>query len=324
MKAIVAHRYGSPDTLKLEEVADPTPGDDEVLLRVHASSVSFVDTATVRGKPAAIRAATGLFAPRRPIPGADVAGRVVAAGANVTRFEPGDEVYADLSDDGLGGHAELVCVPERLLARKPARLSFVQAAAVPHAAVVALQGLRDVGRIEAGQRVLIVGASGGIGTFAVQLAKSFGAHVTGVCGPDNVELVRSLGADEVIDYTQQDFAAGEQRWDLIVAIAGYRWLLEYRDALTPQGAYVMIGGTMKQVFQAVLLGALFSKKRGKRLAALSAKSNADDLATVTELIDAGEIEPVVGRTWPLAQVAEAMTHYDGRHARGKVVIEIQA
>ncbi|GAH52575.1 unnamed protein product, partial [marine sediment metagenome] len=222
MKAIVYTKYGPPEILELKEVEKPTPKDNEVLIRVHAASVNYSDWAFVRGKPFFIRMYQGLLKPKNTILGADVAGRVEAVGRNVRQFQPGDEVFGDLSECGFGTFAEYVCVPENALGLKPANISFEEAAAVPQAAVVALQGIHDKGKIQSGQKVLINGASGGIGTFAVQIAKSFGAEVTGVCSTRNLDMVRSIGADQVIDYTQEDFTQNEQRYDLILAAAGYR------------------------------------------------------------------------------------------------------
>lgn len=246
---------------------------------------------------------------------------MVAVGRNVTQFKPGDEVFGDVSEDGWGGYAEYDAVPERVLAPKPANLTFEQAAAVPQAGVVALQGLRDKGRIQAGQKVLIVGASGGIGTFAVQIAKAFGAEVTGVCSTRNADLVRSIGADHVIDYTQEDFSRNGQHYDLILATAGYRSIFDYRRALNGAGIYVMAGGTMTQVFQAMLLGSWLSTG-GKTLCALAAKPDQKDLNFVKDLIENGKVVPVIDHCFQLSAVGEAMRHYGTRHARGKVVITV--
>src|SRR6266571_7120401 len=240
MKAIVYHTYGSPDVLKLKEVAKPTPKDDEVLIKVYAAAANAGDWHLLRGVPFLVRLVSGVLKPKNTILGADIAGRVEAVGRNVTQFQPDDEVFGDLSGCGFGGFAEYVCARENALALKPANLSFEEAAAVPSAGVTALQGLREKGQIQPGQKVLINGASGGVGTFAVQLAKSFGAEVTGVCSTRNVDMVRSLGADQVIDYTQADFTKNGQRYDFIFAVNGYHSIFDYKRALSPKGVYVMI------------------------------------------------------------------------------------
>ncbi|MHC4252230.1 MAG: NAD(P)-dependent alcohol dehydrogenase, partial [Planctomycetota bacterium] len=258
MKAIVCHKYGPPDDLKLEEVPKPIPRDDEALVRVHASSVNAHDWHFVRCDPFIMRLVFGLFRPKYKIPGVDVAGRIEAVGENVKRFEPGDEVFADVSGCGLGGFAEYVCVPENVLARKPAGITFEEAAAVPMAGVTALQALRDKGHIQSGQNVLINGASGGVGSFAVQIAKSFGAEVTGICSTDKVDMVRSAGADHIVDYTREDFARSGKRYDLILAAGGHRHILMYKRALTPTGTLVCSGGSMAQILQVGLLGPMLS------------------------------------------------------------------
>jgi NADPH:quinone reductase-like Zn-dependent oxidoreductase len=264
----------------------------------------------------------GLSRPKNTILGADVAGRVEAIGRGVTQFQPGDEVFGDISDYGFGGFAEYVSAPESQLVRKPANVSFEEAAAVPMSGVVALQALRNRGRIQSGQKVLIVGASGGNGTFAVQIAKSFGAEVTGVCNTRNLDMVRSIGADHVIDYTREDFAAGEQRYDLILGAGGYRSIFDYRRALRPEGTYVMVGGAMAQVYEAMLLGPLVSMMGSQRLVNLSAMSDHEDLAFVGQLIEAGKVVPVVDRSYPLDEVPEALRYYGEGHSRGKVVITV--
>ena len=324
MKAIVYTEYGPPDVLQLKEVEKPTPKEDEVLVQVHAASVNYPDWAFLRGKPFLVRLMSGgLLEPKYRILGADIAGRVEAVGGHVEQFQPGDEVFGDISACGFGGFAEYVAVPENALALKPANLAFEEAAAVPMAAVVALQGLRDQGHIQPGQKVLIVGASGGNGTFAVQIAKAFGAEVTGVCSTRNVDLVRSIGADHVIDYTREDFAQSGQRYDLILATAGYRSVFDYSGALRPEGVYVVAGGSMAQVFQPMLLGPFISMTGSKRLLNLSAKPHQEDLVLVKELVEAGQVVPVIDRSYPLSDVAEALRHYGTGHARGKVVITVE-
>ncbi len=323
MKAIVYTKYGPLDVLKLEEIQKPTPGDDEVLLKVHASSVNYNNPAQVRGKPFLARLWFGLLKPKYTIPGGDIAGRVEAVGRNVMQYKPGDEVFGDLSSCGFGAYAEYVCVPENLLALKPANLTFEEAAAVPQAAAyVALQALRDKGEIQSGQKVLIYGASGGIGTFAVQIAKAFGAEVTGVCSTRNLDMVRSIGADHVIDYTQEDFTKSEQRYDLIVATAGYRSIFDYKRALSPKGIYVATGGSLAQVFQAMLIGPLISMTGRNKMGNLLARPNQKDLVFMKELLEAGKVKPVIDRRYPLSKVSEALRYYGEGHARGKVVITV--
>ena len=260
MKAMVYHTYGSPDVLKLEEVQKPVPQDDEVLVQVHATSVNAGDWHLLRAKPFLMRfMGFGLLKPKHTILGSDIAGRVEVVGRNVTQFQSGDEVFGNTAKSGFGGFAEYVAVPENALVLKPTNISFEEAAAVPQAALTALQGLRDKGHIQKGQKVLINGASGGIGTFAVQLAKAFGADVTAVCSTRNVDIVRSIGADHVIDYTQEDFTKNGQRYDLILAVNGYHSISAYKRALHPEGVYVMTGGSNAQLFQAMLLGPLVSR-----------------------------------------------------------------
>jgi len=322
MKAIVCTKYGPPDVLELKEVAKPIPKDDEVLVKVHAASMTFSNLFLVSGKPFLIRLMFGLLKPKLRIPGSDIAGRVEAVGRNGKRFRPGDEVFGDLSRCGRGGFAEYVSVPENELGLKPANISFAEAAAVPEAALVALQGLRDKGRIQKGQKVLIVGASGGIGTFAVQIAKSFGAEVTGVCGARNLDMVRSIGADHVIDYAKEDFTKNGQRYDLILATKGYRSIFDYQRALSPRGIYVMTGGSWAQIFQALLIGPWISMAGSKKLGSLTVKPN-QDLVLIKELIEAGKVKPVIDRCYPLSETAEAFRYYGAGHTRGKVVITVE-
>ena len=324
MKAIVYERYGSPDVLELKDVEKPTPKDNEVLIRVHATSIVYSDSAFVRGKPFLVRLmGSGLLKPRHKILGVDVAGVVEAVGRNVNSFSPEDEVYGDLSEYGRGGYAEYVCAPEKALALKPANCSFEEAAAVPESAVVALQGLRDKGQIQPGQKVLVNGASGGIGTFAVQIAKSFGAEVTGVCSTRNLDMVRSIGADHVIDYTQKDFTKNGRRYDLILATAGYRWLFDYKRALSPKGIHVVTGGSMAQIFQPMLLGPWITMAGNKKMVNLSVRPNHEDLVFIKELIEAGKVKPVIDRRYTLSEIAEAHKYYNEGHSRGKVVITVE-
>ena len=322
MKAVVYHKYGPPDVLNLEEIEKPIPGDDEILVKIHASSVNYGNLALVKGKPLLARLWSGFLKPKFKIPGGDIAGRIETIGKNIKQFKPGDEVFGDLSDIGFGAFAEYVCVPEMALAYKPSNLSFEEAAAAPQAAVVALQGLRDMGQIQAGQKVLIYGASGGIGTFAVQIAKSFGAEVTGVCSTRNLDMVRSIGADHVIDYTMEDFVKKGQRFDLILATAGYRSIFDYKKALNPSGIYIATGGSMKQIFQALLMGPFLSMTGKRKLGSLMQRINQKDLVFIKELLDAGKVKSVIDKCYPLTEVREALRYYGEGHTRGKVVITI--
>jgi NADPH:quinone reductase-like Zn-dependent oxidoreductase len=320
MKAIVYTEYGPPDVLQLKEVEKPSPKEDEVLVEVHAASVNYIDWQILIGESFFLRLTTGgLLKPRRKILGDDMAGRVEAVGRNVKQFRPGDEVFGFSNS---GAFAEYRCAPEGYLAPKPASISFEEAAAIPVAAIPALQGLRDTGRIQSGQRVLIVGASGGVGAFAVQIAKSFGAEVTGVCSTRKLDMVRSIGADHVIDYTQEDFAKSGQRYDLIFAAAGSRSIFDYRRALSPEGVYVCVGGSLSQYFQALLMGPLISMTGSKKLGSKLGQPDQEDLLLLVELFEAGKVVPVIDRRYPLGEAAEALRYYGEGHARGKVVIVI--
>ena len=323
MKAIVYHEYGSPDVLRLDEVEKPNPKDDEALVKVHAAAINFGNLVLVSGKPIFTRAESGWLKPHKILnPGSDVAGVVEAVGKNVTQFKPGDEIYADNLPGGYGTYAEYVCVPEKEMALKPTNISFEQAAAVPQAALVALQGLRNVGQIQAGQKVMITGASGGNGTFAVQIAKAYGAEVTAVCSTRNIELVRSLGAEHVIDYTQEDFAQAGEQYHLIMAMGGYRKPSDYLQVLLPGGMFVWAGGDLKGLFQTMLLGSWISRGTNKSLINLSHHSSQDDLSYLTELIEAGKVKPVIDQSFPLEKTADAFRHYAAGHMQGKVVITV--
>jgi NADPH:quinone reductase-like Zn-dependent oxidoreductase len=324
MKAVVYTKYGPPDVIQLKEIEKPTPGDDEVLVEVKAASVNAYDWHFLSADIFLVRlTGGGLLKPKNTRLGADIAGRVEAIGKNIKQFHPGDEVFGDIGAFGNGGFAEYVCVPERALTLKPANLSFEQAAAVPMAGLTALQGLRDAGRIQAGQKVLINGASGGVGTFAVQIAKSFGAEVTAVCSTGNLDQARALGAQHVIDYTREDFTRSGQRYDLILAANGYHPLSDYKRALTPRGIYVMAGGSVAQIFQAMLMGGWLSEKEGRKMGGLSARTSQKDMAVLKELLEAGKIVPVIDRSYPLDETAEALRYLGAGHARGKVVITVQ-
>ena len=325
MKAIVNHEYGSPEVLKLEEVEKPTPKDNEVLIEVYAASLNTGEWYFLTGKPFLVRLDPGgLRKPNINILGGDVAGRVEAVGVNAKQFQIGDEVYGDISNSGMGAFAEYVCAPENVIAHKPGNLSFEEAAAVPSAAVTALQGMRDSGEIQSGQKVLIVGASGGVGTYAVQIAKSYGTEVTAVCSTGKIDLVRSIGADHVIDYTKEDFTLNGQLYDLILGVNGYHPLSEYKRALSPKGTYVCIGGTMRQLFGSILLGPLKSEKGGKQLRNMgSVKINQKDLVVMKELLEAGKVIPVIDRRYPLSETPEAFRYLGAGHAKGKVVITVE-
>lgn len=322
MKAMVYHNYGSPDELNLEEVEKPIPGDDEVLVKVHAASVNAYDWRLVRADPFLVRIMVGgLFKPKMKIVGADMAGRVEAVGKNVTKFLPGDEVYGDVAGTGKGTFAEYVAISENVVALKSPRMSFEEAAAFPMAAVTALQGLRDQGEIQPGEKVVINGASGGVGTFAVQIAKAFGAEVTAVCSTGKMGMVRSLGADHVIDYTKEDFTQNGQQYDLILAANGFQPIAAYQRALAPQGIYVMVGGSGAQLFQALLLGSWMSRN-GQKMGALTAKPNPKDLLVMNELFEAGKVKPVIERRYPLSELPDAMRYVEAGHAQGKVIINV--
>ncbi len=322
MKAIVYKKYGQPDVLKLKEVEKPHPEDNEVLIKVNAASVNDWDWGLLRGKPFMNRLLFGLLKPNK-ILGCDIAGQVEAVGRNVKQFQPGDEIWGDLSyPHGFGTFAEYVCVPENALRLKPASMTFEEAAAIPTAAVVALQNLRGKRPIQPGQKVLINGAGGGAGTFAVQLAKYFGAEVTGVDSVEKLDMLRSIGADHVIDYTQEDFTKNEQRYDLILATAGYRSIFDYKRTLSPKGIYVATGGSMTQIFQAMLLGPWISMAGSKKLCGMQVKPN-KDLGFMKELIEAGKVKPVIDRCYSLSEAAEALRYYGEGHANGKVVITLE-
>ena len=326
MKAVVYTDYGSPDVLEIRDVKKPVPNDDQVLIKVRAASINPLDWHFIEGTPYIMRIGVGLRKPKDPRLGVDMSGQVEAVGKNVTQFKPGDEVFGGRN----GAFAEYVCArADRAIVLKPANLTFEQAACVPIAAITALQGLRDKGKIQPGQKVLINGASGGVGTFAVQIAKTFGADVTGVCSTRNLDLVRSLGADHVIDYTKEDFTKGEQRYDLILDNVGNQPLSGFRRALQPKGICVMIGGggpndggligPMARPVKALLMSPFVSQKMGMFMAEL----NKQDLTILGDLMQSGKVTPVIDRTYPLSQIAEAIRYLEQGHARGKVVISMQ-
>jgi NADPH:quinone reductase-like Zn-dependent oxidoreductase len=317
MKAVIRRKYGPPEVLEFVEVEKPVPKVGEVLIRVHAASVNQYDWHFLSADIFLLRLmGGGLFRPKNPRLGSDMAGRVETVGGEIGRFKPGDEVFGTID----GSFAEYVCAPEDALALKPTNCTFEDAAALPMAARTALQGLRDAGNVTKGQKVLINGSSGGVGTFALQLAKHFGAEVTAVCSAGNVELARSLGADEVIDYTKEDFTKSSRRYDLILAANGYHPLSAYKRALAPKGIYVMAGGSTAQILQALLWGPLLSEKGGRRLGALTATRSPEDLLLLKGLVEAGIVVPVIDRRYSFAETAEALRYLGAGHARGKVVI----
>jgi len=310
MKAILFDKK-LPDRLVLRQLEKPVPGDNEVLIKIIAVSINAADYRSMR---------MGSI-PKSKIFGADVAGRVEAVGKDIKKFKIGDEVFGDLASHGFGGFAEYVTAPEFLLALKPAGVTFTDAAAVPMAALTALQGLRNLGKIRPGQKVLIHGAGGGVGTFAVQLAKYFGAEVTAVCGPKNINIVRSIGADRVIDYSKEDFSIGGERYDLVLVVNGKESLFTYRRVMAPKGILVMLGGALTQIFSIMLFGWVHSLG-GKKMRLLAAKANAEDLEFIISLVEKGKLKPVIDKTFPLEETAQAMQYLNQGHARGKVVINV--
>lgn len=321
MKAIIYTKYGTPDNLQLVELDKPTPMDDEVLIRVRAAAINSADWRFLVGSPFLIRfMGYGLLKPKYKVLGSDIAGQVEAVGRNVKLFKPGDEVFGDLSEYGLGGFAEYVCANEKALVLKPSNISFEEAAATPMAAVTALQGLRDKGRIQSGQKVLINGASGGVGTFAVQIAKSFGAEVTAVCSPRNIEVAHKIGSDYVIDYSKEDFTKNRQLYDLIIGVNGYHPILDYKRSLSSKGTYVMTGGTGAQLFQGMLLGPLVSMKGRKKMDSLASQPKKEDLEFIKKLLESGKISPVIDRAYTLSETPEALRYFGEKGAKGKVII----
>lgn len=323
MKTIVYTQYGSPDVLQLMDIPKPEPTENQILVKVHAATINALDyrrfeSLSFMGRLMEERMTKSVGKPL----GADIAGVVEAVGANIKQFKPGDEVFGTASGS-RGGFAEYACSGENYLALKPANVSFEAAAAVPVAAITALQGLRDKGQIQPGQKVLINGAGGGVGTFAVQIAKAFGAEVTAVCSARNAEMVRSIGAEHVIDYAKEDFTQSGKCYDLIFAVNGFNPLSAYRHALTPQGTYVCAGGALPQIFQAMLLGPMMSSKNGKKLGSMGiARINQKDLLALKELLETGKVAPVIDKTYPLNEIPDAMRYLLKGHARGKVVVHV--
>jgi len=323
MKAIVRYEYGSPDVLDVEEIDKPVVKDDEVLVRVQAAGVNMADVDYLRGLPRAARLMTGLRRPKNHALGLDLAGTVEVVGKEVTRFQPGDEVFGDLTEFGFGAFAEYVGASQAAFAMKPPSLTFEEAATIPQAAIMALQGLRDKRPVQPGQKVLINGAGGNIGPFAVQIAKSFGAEVTGVDSTAKLDMLRSIGADHVIDYTKEDYIESGQRYDRILDVAAYRSVFESKRALDPGGVYVMVPATIAGTFQAIVLGGLISIAGSRKMGMLAWRPfKPDDVAFLTELTEAGKLAPVIDRRYPLSEVPEALRYQGEGHPVGKVVITL--
>ena len=317
MKAIVYTKFGPPEVLELKEVEKPTPKDNETLIKIHASSLNDADLDFLRGKMQLSRK------PRYKIIGSDIAGRIEAVGRSVKQFQPGDEIFVDSSRYGFGAFAEYACVPENALSLKPATLTFEDVATLPQAAILALQGLRDKRQILPGQKVLINGAGGGVGTFAVQIAKLFGAEVTGVDSKEKLDMVRSIGADHVIDYTQEDFTKSGKRYDLILDVVVSHSISDYKHALNPKGTLAMVGGSMARVFKAALLGSLIS--RSKKMGIVAWKPNKkEDMVFLTELLEAGKVVPIIDRRYPLSEMVEAFRYLEEGHHKGKIVITVES
>jgi len=321
MKAVVYTRYGSPDVLRLTDVEMPTPKDDEVLVKVRAVSLNRSDWEVLRGKPLYSRIA-GPFRPRHHILGSDIAGQVEAAGRNTTLFQPGDEVFADILDH-MGGFAEHVCVPESALARIPDGMTYEEAAALPQAGAIALQGIRDKGHVQPGQKVLINGAGGGSGMYAVQLAKLHGAEVTGVDNAEKLEFMRSLGAEHVIDYTREDVTRNGRTYDLVLDLAAHRSAFAYKRALAPGGRYLYVGGSVATLLQVLLIGPLTGRATGKKIRLLAVRLGAQHLAPIVELYQAGRIAILIDRRYRLSEVPEALRYLGEGHAKGKVVVIVE-
>ena len=320
MKATTYTHYGSPEVLHMQELAKPTPKDNEVLIKLHAASINDWDWALLRGVPFVNRLFYGLFKPKLPVLGSDIAGQVEAVGKKVNQFKPGDKVFGDLCGLHWGGFAEYVCAPENRLMIKPDSMTFEEAAAIPQGAVIALQGFRR-GKIKQGQQVLINGAGGGSGSFAIQLAKSFGAEVTAVDSARKQDMMQSIGADHIIDYKKEDFTKGEKRYDLILDLMGYHSLFDYKRVLKSDGRYVMVGGSSSLVFQVMLLGPLMSLFDNQKIGILMHVPN-KDLAEVVTLFEAGKFKPVIDKSYPLSKTADAFRYFGEGRKRGKVIVTI--
>jgi len=323
MKAVVYNSYGSPDVLQVREVDRPEPKENEVLIKVRATSINCADGYMLTGKPFLVRLmASGAFKPKVNILGADTSGVVEAVGSNVKKFKIGDEVFGDMAESNFGGLAEYACATEDTFVLKPANITFEQAAAVPMAGVTALKALRDKGKIKAGQKVLINGASGGVGSYAVQIAKAFGAEVTAVCSSRHIEKAKANGADYVIDYKKEDFTKGDKKYDLILAANGYHTLKEYKRVLAPQGIYVVSGGKMAQIFQAMIIGPFMSKKNGQTFVSVASAPSQADLSYLSTLLGEEKIVPFVDKQFSIEQTKEAFSYLVEGHASGKIIISI--
>jgi len=323
MKAFTYSQYGPPEALKLSELEKPTPKDNEVLVKIKAVSVNAADWRMMTADPFLARLSAGLFRPKpNSIPGADISGVVEVIGKNVRQFKPGDKVFGEVSGSGFGGFAEYKCAKETELALKPANVTFEQAAAIPMAGLAALHAVRDVGKVQAGQKVMINGASGGVGTFVVQLAKYFSAEVTAVCSTSKLEQARALGADYVIDYTKADFTLSGSCYDVIFGLNGFRSIIDYLRALCPDGRYVMIGGTSAQLFQALLLGPILSLIGNRKVNTVFSKSNQQDLRLLGEMLASGKLKAIIDKYYQFNEAPEAIRYVEKGHAKGKVVITV--
>ncbi|GKV57025.1 NADPH:quinone reductase [Sporosarcina sp. NCCP-2222] len=322
MKAIVCNRYGSPDVLELQGVEKPFPTENQVLVKIHAASINFGNVVLLQGKPFLARFAFGITKPKYSIPGGDIAGTVEAVGKDVKQFKVGDEVFGDLSACGWGGFAEYVTAPEYALALKPNNISFEEAAAAPMAGVTALQGLRNKGKIQSGQKVLIYGASGGVGTFAVQIAKACGADVTGVCSTRNVDILRSIGANHVIDYSKELLSQHESYYDLVLGVNGSNSLSAYKRILKTNGIFVHVGGSEAQLYKTIFFGPFVSMTGSKKISSLLQRANQKDLHDLKELLETGKVKPIIDKQFTLSEITEAFNYFQEGHAQGKVVISI--
>ena len=322
MKAVIHEKYGSPDVLELKDIQKPVPDDNQVLIKVRAASLNYSNLVLLKGEPFLARFAFGLRRPKFSIAGGDIAGTVEAVGKNIKMFQPGDEVFGDLSGCGWGGFAEYVAVPEHAIALKPSNLSFEEAAAVPMAGVTSLQALRDKGKVQPGQKVLINGASGGVGTFALQIAKAFGAEVTAVVSTRKVEIAKSLGADQVIDYTKENFAEKEEQYDVIIGVNGSHPLSAYRKSLRENGTFVYVGGPPSQLYQFIIIGPLMSITGNKKMKSFLQTPNQQDLIFMKELLEAEKIKPLIDKTYHLHKITDAFNYFTEGHAQGKVVITL--
>jgi len=322
MEAIISNKYGSPSVLELKEVRKPLPTENQVLVKIHSASLNFGNVVLLQGKPFLARFAFGLIKPKYSIPGGDIAGTVEAVGKDIKGFKVGDEVFGDLSSCGWGGFAEYVAVPEHALALKPANISFEEAAATPMASVTSLQALRDVGKIKSGQKVLIYGASGGVGTFAVQIAKSYGAEVTGVCSTRNIEILRAIGVNHILDYTKEDYTQVKEHYDLILGVNGSNSISTYKRLLKQNGNFVHVGGSESQLYQTVILGPFISMSGTKKMKSFLQRANHEDLNVVRGLLETGKVRPIIDKQYKLSEITKAFEYFQEGHAQGKVVITV--